>query len=163
MDASSRARFASSGGQPALAQQVDVRAGRGQRRAQLVRGVRDETALAADGLLERREHRVEARAEPAELVVPGDRDALGQVAGRGDVLGRGREAPDRLQSGRRDECRERGREGDADAADEEDPEPDPGERVRRRCERIDRDDGAAAGPAIGATTSRQRILRDRAC
>ena len=78
----------------------------GQRRAQLVRGVRDEAALAADRLLERREHRVEARAEAAELVVPRDRDALGQVAGRGDVLGRGREAPHGLQGGGGDECRE---------------------------------------------------------
>ena len=41
-----------------------------ERRPELVRRVRDELALGARRLLERREHGVEARGEPAELVVP---------------------------------------------------------------------------------------------
>ena len=49
-------------GQASFAEQVDVRARGGQRRSQLVRSVRDQTALAAHRLLERGEHRVESRA-----------------------------------------------------------------------------------------------------
>ena len=57
---------------------LDVRAQARQRRPQLVRGVRDELALRALRLLERGQHRVEARAEPASSSVPctrsGERD-----------------------------------------------------------------------------------------
>ena len=73
------------GRQLPLAQEVDVRAHRGQRRAQLVRRVGDESPLAADRLLERGEHRVEARREPAELVAALALDALREVPGRGDT------------------------------------------------------------------------------
>ena len=47
---------------------LDVRPQARQRRSQLVRRVRDELPLRARRLLERAEHRVEARREPAQLV-----------------------------------------------------------------------------------------------
>ena len=112
------------GRQPALAQEVDVRPRRGQRRAQLVRRVRDEAALRADRRLERGEHLVEARREPSELVARVDLDTPVEVAGRGNLLCRRRQAPDRPHRGRRDERREGGRKADCDAADQEDPETD---------------------------------------
>ena len=81
---------------------LDVRAQARQRRAQLVRGVGDELALRAARLLERGEHRVEARGEPAELVL-GRRT---RCAGRGrrvavTLLGGLGEPPDRRERGAR--------------------------------------------------------------
>ena len=61
------------GRQPAggvgLGEQVEVRAQRGQRRAQLVAGVGDQPALAVARRGQRDEHRVERRGEPGDLVV----------------------------------------------------------------------------------------------
>ena len=84
MSSSSWARTSSSSsarasaGQPAggvgLGQQVEVGAQRGQRGAQLVAGVGDQAALAVTGGGERREHRVERRGQPGDLVVALDRD-----------------------------------------------------------------------------------------
>ena len=74
-----------------------------------------------------------------------DRDALVQVAGRGDVLGRGGQPAHRPQRRRRDERGEPGGERDTDPADEEDPEADARERVVVGASGCDRDDRAAAG------------------
>ena len=55
------------------AQHGEVRAHAGQRRAQLVAGVLDEPPLVVAGRGEGAEHPVERVAEPADLVVAGDR------------------------------------------------------------------------------------------
>ena len=94
-------------------QHLDVRAEARQRRAQLVRRVGHELPLRAGRILERREHRVEARREPAELVPAADVDPLGQVAGLGHPLGRIRQPPHRRERGARDDEPER--RGYADA------------------------------------------------
>ena len=77
-----------------LEQDLDVGAQARHRRAQLVRGVGDELALGADGLVERLarglqavEHRVEVGGELADLVVGVDVDAPGEVVGLADLLG----------------------------------------------------------------------------
>ena len=57
------------GREAAAGEHLEVGAQRGERRAQLVRGVRDEAALRALGLVERLEHRVERAGEARELVV----------------------------------------------------------------------------------------------
>ena len=72
----------------AHAEQLGVAADRGERRAQLVRGVGDEAAQAVlaglalgEGLLEPVEHRVERDAQPADLGARvGRLDAVGEVA-----------------------------------------------------------------------------------
>ena len=146
-------------GQLPLAQQVDVRARGGQRRAQLVRRVGDEAPLRADRLLERREHLVEPGRQASELVVADDLDALVQVARRRHGLGRGRQAPDRAQRRRGDERGERGRDGDADAADQDDPEADPVQRLVGRLERRERDHRAAAAQPVGVVPRVDRADR----
>ena len=55
-------------GQVRPRQQLDVRAVRGQRRPQLVRGVRDQLLLSLLRLVERCEHRVEVGCEARQLV-----------------------------------------------------------------------------------------------
>ncbi len=116
--------------QRALARQhLDVRSQARERRPQLVRRVGDELALRAGRLLERAEHRVEARREPAELVVAGGLDALGQVAGGRDGLRRGRQPPHRGERGARDEKAERRGKRDAGRSDREQDRPDPVQRA----------------------------------
>ena len=72
-----------------LLQHLDVRLHARQRRAQLVRRVRDEPALRLERLLECAEHRVEGAAEARELVAAADGHALARLAGLRDSL-RGR-------------------------------------------------------------------------
>ena len=134
------------GRQLPLPQEVDVRAHRGQRRAQLVRRVGDEAPLRADRPLERREHLVEARREAAELVVaarPSTRSVRLPVAATLSAaavrrrIGRSAAAATSAASA--------GRQRDADAADQEDPEADPVERaVGRLAATVAAIDGAAA-------------------
>ena len=78
---------------PAAGQHLEVRAQRGERRAQLVRGVGDELALRALRALERLEHGVEGAREPRDLVVAVRLDPAREVARGGDVLGGRRSAP----------------------------------------------------------------------
>ena len=68
------------------AQEVDVGAQRGERRAQLVAGVHHEPLLLLARRVQRVQHRVEARGQPAELVAPLDLDGVGEVLGLGDVV-----------------------------------------------------------------------------
>ena len=85
-------------------EQLGVPADRGQRRAQLVRGVREEAAQAllagaalGERLLQAREHRVERQAEAADLRARlGVVDAARQVAG-GDRAGRRADRVQRAQ------------------------------------------------------------------
>ena len=78
-----------------LLQDLDVRAQAGDGRAQLVRGVGDELALRVNGgverahrVLERVEHRVEARRQPPDLVLARRLDPPAEIARQRDVLGR---------------------------------------------------------------------------
>ena len=84
------------GRETAAREDLEVGPQRGERRAQLVRGVRDEAALRALGLVERLEHRVEGTREARELVVAVALHAAGEVARARDVLGRVGEVGDRL-------------------------------------------------------------------
>jgi hypothetical protein len=74
-------------GRSAPGQHLEVRAQRGQRRSQLVRGVGDQLALCLLGSLERLEHRVERGRQARDLVLTLGRDPAREVARRGDVLG----------------------------------------------------------------------------
>ena len=136
------------GGQATLAQEVDVRARRGQGRAQLVRRIRDEATLRADGRLERGEHRVELISETAQLVVAVDRDAFRQDCRSRRPLGGRRQPANRPQRRGGDERGEARGYGDPDASDQEDPELDAGQCLVGRGEVV-RDDEAAGGTAAG--------------
>jgi len=114
-----------------------------------VRGVRDEPALRADRAFERGQHRVEARRQSAELVAATYINTFAQVAGRRDALGRGGQAPHGAERGCRDEGCERSGQGDADSADEDDPEANPPQGVLRGRQRIDREDSSTARPGKG--------------
>ena len=78
----------------AVAREVrDVPAQRGQRRAELVRGVGEEPPLGLARPLEAVEHRVQRRREPADLVVAvGSRQAPARVAGALDLARAARRA-----------------------------------------------------------------------
>ena len=84
---------------PVPSEHLDIRAQAGQRRSQLVRGIRDQLPLGAVGLLERRQHRVEACGQPAELVLAVCLDPLGEILGFGHLLGRLRQPANRRQGG----------------------------------------------------------------
>ena len=97
-----------------VAQDLDVRAQRGHRRAQLVRGVGHELALLGLRGLQAREHPVEARGHAPDLVVAVRVDAPAQVAGRLDVLGRLGQLGHRGDDAAREEPAHAGRERGAD-------------------------------------------------
>ena len=78
-------------------QQLDVRAVCGQRRPQLMRGVRDQLLLSVLGLVERCEHRVEVGREACQLVAAADRDPLAQVTRRAHLAHRPGERTHRAQ------------------------------------------------------------------
>ncbi len=104
---------------------LELRLQHGQRRAQLVAGVRDEPALALDRRLEPVEQLVERLAEPVELVAGvRQRQPLGQVA-VGDAGGAGAHALDRPQRRARDliagVAREQQRAGERDRQQQREP------------------------------------------
>ncbi len=103
-----------------LLQDLDVRAQAGDRCAQLVRGVGHELALRVHGgverahrLLERVEHRVEARRQPPDLIFSDRLYAPAQILGQRDVLGRLREALQRQHGRAGHQPSEQRRERDA--------------------------------------------------
>ena len=103
-----------------LSEQVEVGAQAGQRRAQLVTGVRDEPALLVAGVGERREHGVERRREPGQLVLGrslGDVERLGDP-GPAHVLGGLGQPLHRTQPRRGDGQAREGGEADAHDADQ---------------------------------------------
>ena len=69
-------------------QQLEIRAVRGQRRSQLMRGVGDQLLLSPLGLGQRREHPVEVGCEACQLVPAAYRDPLAEVAGRAHLTHR---------------------------------------------------------------------------
>ena len=78
-------------------QQLDVRAVRGERRPQLVRGVRDQLLLRLLRLVEGCEHRVEVGCEACQLVPAADRDPPVEVARRAHLAHRPGERTHRAQ------------------------------------------------------------------
>ena len=84
-------------------QQLDLGAQHGQRRAQLVRGVRDEVALAREGALEPLEHAVERGGEHADLAAGADRPGAQREVAGVDRGGDRRHAPQRPRDQRRDQ------------------------------------------------------------
>jgi hypothetical protein len=90
--------------------QLDGRPLQGKRRAQLVRGVRDELALGLDELLQSCEQIVEGVAQLLELVIRiAECEALVQAGGR-DVAGGGGNRPQRAKHPPCDEPAERHRD-----------------------------------------------------
>ena len=123
------------GAEPAVPEHLEVGAQRGERRAQLVRGVGHEPALRALGRLERLEHRVERAREPRQLVVAGVLDPAREVARARDVLGGVGQlghGPDRRARG---QPREHQRGGDPGSTITREPEP---ERAERRVDLVER-------------------------
>ena len=88
-------------------QEVDVRTERGEGGAQLVTGVHHQSALLLARRPQRVEHAVEARREPADLVLPVDRDRVVEVLRGGDLGGRRGELLDRPDDAAGDQPRER--------------------------------------------------------
>jgi hypothetical protein len=62
-----------------------------------VRGVGHQLALGVARGLQRAQHRVEARGQPARLVIAPALEAMAQVAGRRDALGGRGQAPERTR------------------------------------------------------------------
>ena len=139
-----------------VAQDLDVRAQRGHRRAQLVRGVGDELALLGLRGLQAREHPVEARGHPPDLVVAAGVDAPPEVAGRLDVLGRlgqlGHRGDDAPREEPADARRERGADGhEQDEHDAQAIEDAVGVRERaRHLDRADRPERRGEHPQVQA-------------
>src|SRR5581483_1903496 len=106
----------------AVEEDLDVRAQRGDRRAQLMRGVGDEVPLGLDRALQRLQRPVEAVSEAGELGRAALLEPLRAVERVGDTLGAAREAADRRQRRAADHAAEPG--GDEDAGDDRDQEDD---------------------------------------
>ena len=100
-------------------EQLDEAAEREERRAQLVRGGRDELLARAVELRELALHVVEGDRELAELVVGVDRDRAREVA-RGDLLGGALEPLDALRERARDQPAGEHRERERDRARDQD-------------------------------------------
>ncbi len=94
-----------------------------------MRRVRDELTLRAGRFLQRAEHRVEARREPAQLVLAPHVDALGQIVRLRHSFDRGREPYDRCERGARDEQPEHSGDDDAAERHEDEEQPDAIERL----------------------------------
>ena len=94
-----------------------------------MRGVGDEAALRLQGLLERGEHRVERRPEPAELVSPALRHPLARVPGQRDPLRRLRQPPDRHEGRAGDDRARRRARRDAACRDEQEDQAQAAQRV----------------------------------
>src|SRR5581483_1370450 len=86
---------------PRFEEDLDVAAQRGDRSAQLVRGIGDEIALRFDRLFERVERLVEAGRQPLELCRAGLVQMAGAFEFAGHLLGPAQEALDRSERGTR--------------------------------------------------------------
>ena len=117
-------------GQHAITREyLDVRAHAREGRSELMRSVGDELPLGASGLLQRGEHPVEACREPAQLIVPGHLDALGEVLGLAHSLHRLRQLAHRRERCARDDKPEARRNDHAAGCDEKQEEADATERL----------------------------------
>ena len=103
------------------AEQLDVGAQAGERRAQLVAGVGDEALLLRRGRGERVDHGGEAAGQAADLAAPVGRDRRREVLGGRDLLGRVPQVDDRPHDAAGEPpAEERGR---GDAGEREDQQP----------------------------------------
>ncbi len=132
---------------PAAGEYLEVGPQRGQRRAQLVRGVGDELALRALGALERFEHRVERGREPRDFVLALGLDPAREVARRGDVLGGLGELRDRPDRGAGGEPREHDGERDPHQCERAER---PAQRAERAVDLGQRPRGDDRGPVRAA-------------
>jgi hypothetical protein len=114
---------------PVPGEHLDVRPQAGERSPQLVRGIGDELTLRPCRFLERRQHRVEAVGQAADLVPPVALDAAAEIARLRHVLGRRRQAAHRRERRAGDEQPERRGDRHAPARDQEQDPPDPRQRV----------------------------------
>src|SRR6478735_4447187 len=94
-----------------------------------MRRVGDELALRMPRLLARREHRVEARRAPAQLIPSAPLDAMSEVLRAGDTRGGAGQPPNRHERCPRDEQAQRGGEADAAQADGSEDELESSERA----------------------------------
>ncbi len=118
-------------GQVRPRQQLDVRAVRGQRRPQLVRGVRDQLLLSLLRLVEGCEHRVEVGREACQLVPAAHRDPPVEVARRAHLAHRPGERTHRAQHRIRGQSSEQARrERPAERQTEQQPADAGDRRVR---------------------------------
>jgi hypothetical protein len=101
-----------------LRQHVRVDPQAGERRAQLMAGVADQPPLGVEGTLQRTQHRVEGRSEPAELVAAAHLNPPPRVAGQRDLLGDAGQPGDRGQPGPRDGPAEQAGDQHADRAEQ---------------------------------------------
>ena len=125
-------------GQVRPRQQLDVRAVRGQRRPQLVRGVRDQLLLSLLRLVEGCEHRVEVGCEACQLVPAAHRDPPVEVTRRAHLAHRPGERTHRAQHRIRGQSSEQGRrERPAERQAEQQPA-DAGDRRVRLGQRAQR-------------------------
>ena len=137
-----------------VAQDLDVRAQRGHRRAQLVRGVGHELALLGLRGLQAREHRVEARGHAPDLVVAVRVDAPAEVAGGLDVLGRLGQLGHRGDDAPREQPAHAGRERGADGH-ERDEHDAAGAGGRGRRPRASAPPGRRRSAPSGAVSTRR--------
>ena len=118
-----------------------------------MRRVRHELALGLCRRLQGGQHRVEAGREPAQLVLPVDLDAFGQVSGLRDVLRRLGQAADR-----RERCA-------GDDETEASSEPDPGQRDQDQigAELVERvlDLGERPGDLDRVALAERELVRER--
>ena len=126
--------------------ELELRLEEGERRAQLVARVGDETAFAFERVAESVQHLVQGQAEPADLVVRrGQREApLG--LGCGDRLRLDAHRVDRTECRGCDSIAEERREDKGDRRDEDEQENEPPHRLVPVVERRADDEHAVAGP-----------------
>ena len=144
---------------------LDVRPQARQRRAELVRGVRDELAARARRFLEGAEHHVEAAREAGQLVPSLDLDPLGQVSGLGHRLGRLGQPPDGCERGAGDDQSEPARDQRAPGRNQDQKPADPRQGVVGLVERprdLDRKAGLVRegdDPDVVAADASVRVVR----
>ena len=164
-------------GQVRAREQLDVRAVCGQRRPQLVRGVRDQLLLSPLRVFEGREHRVEVGCEACQLVPAADRDPPVQVTRRAHVADCSGERAHGAQHRIRGQPTEQGRrERPAERQEEQQPADarerrvrfgqrlrDPHEPVarRRQAHRVEAHRAAAKAniPEVRGRRARSRPIR----
>jgi len=123
----------------------DVAAQRGQRRAQLVRGVREKPALRVARALEAVQHRVERRREPADLVRSMRiGEAPARVPRPPDLAGGSIESRERLQGAAHQQRGRAGADSGCEQRSEERQSMQRRDRVREICGGRRDEDRAAA-------------------
>jgi hypothetical protein len=145
----------------ALRQQVEVGAQAGQGSAQLVARVGDEGALTVPRPGQGRQHGVERRGEPGDLVAALHLDRVEPLGGR-DVLGRQRQPLHGAQAGAGDHQPCVCGKSHSCSADEQQDQPQPAKGLLRLRRRLGQDEGKAARHRYGDHPEVITAGRDRA-